>query len=68
MNTPDQQINPPDDDRFATCYDCKGDGKIIDWTEFESETHDVDDDLPKITCPTCKGEGKVEKEEGGDEW
>lgn len=60
MHTPDREINPPNGERFKSCFDCNGTGKI--WEPDE----DGEEEL--ITCPTCKGDGIVENDEGGEEW
>lgn len=64
FNTPDRDINPPDDPKkhYKTCPDCLGEKKI--WEE------DDDGEEELIDCPTCKGEGDVETDDPEDheEW
>jgi DnaJ-class molecular chaperone len=57
--TPDREINPPEDKNMVKCWDCNGNGEIVEWDE--------DDEPYPVKCPTCSGTGELE-EEDEDEW
>lgn len=63
--TPDRALNPPDDDnKYAQCDDCCGEGKILCQSDEDEET----DQFEFETCPTCGGDGVIEREEDEDDW
>jgi DnaJ-class molecular chaperone len=65
--TPDQPIDPPQDDKYQTCLVCNGKCKVIpkEW-DYDEDGEPEEEDLEK--CPHCKGEGVVEIEPWEDEW
>ncbi len=67
MNTPDREINPPDDDKYQNCIVCNGKGKVIpkDWN-YDEDGEPEQEDFEK--CIPCEGEGVIQIEPWEDEW
>jgi DnaJ-class molecular chaperone len=64
LNTPDREINPPDDNT-RDCEVCNGTGDVIDW---ENEDEDDPLEVHLISCENCSGSGQVIKTTEDEDW